>query len=108
MPSNIDRHRVYNRQKQREARENGNFGILFFLIVMGFCLFAGSSILTQMRTLGSSLREKLSEFLSKNKAELSEKDPLRKAGKIIQQNDKVIEEAGKNMGISKDDKDDER
>ncbi len=97
MPYNIQRHRVHIRQKQQEARENGQFGILFFLICMGFFLFAGNTVLMQMKNLGTSLRQKLSQLFSKNKGELAESDPLKKMGEVVRRNDKVLEEVTKNV-----------
>ncbi len=62
----LSRKVVENRLKRQNAKDEGNIGLLFGLIIVGGLLFAGHSMLTQMHHVHKSLKDMLSSIVNRN------------------------------------------
>ena len=62
----LSRKVVENRVKRQQAKEDGNTGLLFGLLIVGGLLFAGHSMLTQMHHFHRSMKDIFRSLVSRN------------------------------------------
>ncbi len=84
----LSRKLVQNRLRQREARQQGNVGMFFFLMAVGGFLMAGHSMLSTMNSLKNAspkmggMSAKTGEVLEEGAA-LIKPDSVAKLGKMV-------------------------
>ncbi len=92
----LSRKVVENRLKQQEAKDNGNTGLLFGLLIVGGLLFAGHSMLTQMHHFHRSMKDIFRSLVSRN--------TVRQVGRELAKENiqKVAESTGNALGMNND------